>query len=164
MDVEIRPSPIGGLGLFATRDFEPGERIRRINIVREVTPDAPLREELGERVEHCSYPDGRIVLVGTPDRHVNHCCDPNAYKLYECGEVYAVARSPIRAGKEITFDYNINTADGTSWPCNCGAVRCRGRSVGDFFSLPREIQLEYLPLLADWFVRRHESEIASIRE
>ncbi len=164
MDVEVRPSPIGGLGVFATRDFEPGERIRRMGIVREITPDAPLREDLGERTDHLAYPDGKVVLVGFPDRHVNHSCDPNAYEFYDGKEVYAVARRPIRADEEITFDYNINTAGGTSWPCNCGAARCRGRSVGDFFSLPQEIQLEYLPLLADWFVRRYANEIASTRQ
>jgi hypothetical protein len=75
---------------------------------------------------------------------------------------YAVARRRVGRGEELTFDYNINTAGGTSWPCNCGAARCRGESIGDFFSLPREIQLEYLPLLADWFVRRHPNKIASI--
>jgi hypothetical protein len=118
-----------------------------------------LREDRGERLDHCAYPDGKILLIGFPDRHVNHSCDPNAYKLYEDEATYAVARRRVGGGEEITFDYNINTAGGTSWPCNCGAARCRGESVGDFFSLPPEIQLEYLPLLADWFVRRHASKL-----
>jgi hypothetical protein len=30
---------------------------------------------------------------------------------------------------------------------------------GDFFLLPAEIQREYRPLLADWFVRRHRNRI-----
>ena len=48
-DVEVRASPIEGLGLFAARPFCAGQRIRQINVVREVTPTSPLREELGER-------------------------------------------------------------------------------------------------------------------
>ena len=57
-DVEIRASSIEGLGLFAARSFYTGERIRQINVVRQVTPTSPLREELGERADHCDYPNG----------------------------------------------------------------------------------------------------------
>jgi len=157
--VEARPSPIEGLGLFALRSFHAGERIRRINVVREVTPEAPLREDLGERADHCDYPDGKVVLFGFPDRHVNHSCDPTAYALYEPDRCHLVARRDIRAGDEITCDYSINVTGGDSWPCRCGADRCRGTVVGDFFALPPETQLEYRPLLADWFVRRHAGRL-----
>ncbi len=58
-DVEVRPSPIEGLGVFAARTFRAGERVRRINVVREITPQAPIREDRGERLDHCSYPDGK---------------------------------------------------------------------------------------------------------
>ena len=162
--VEVRQSPIQGLGLFATRAFAPGERVRRVNIVREVTNETPLREVDGERIEHCAYPDGRVVLWGLPDRQVNHCCDPNAYELHEGEAVYIVARRSIAAGEEITFDYNVNTAGGSTWPCRCGAARCPGETIGDYFQLLQERPIEYLPLLADWFVRRHHERIEAIRE
>jgi len=58
-DVETRTSSIEGLGLFATRPFCAGQRIRQINVLREVTPMSPLREELGERADHCDYPMAR---------------------------------------------------------------------------------------------------------
>ena len=48
----------------------------------------------------------------------------------------------IAAGEEITCDYNINITGGTAWPCHCGAARCRGTTVGDFFLLPLDIQRE----------------------
>ncbi len=144
--------------MFAARDFAAGQRIRQVNIVREVTDTAPIREDAGERIEHCSYPSGKIVLWGPPDRHVNHSCDPSASGLEE-GDgseiVYIVARRAIRQGEEITFDYNINAAGGSSWPCRCGAARCRGETIGDFFRLPQDQQIEYLPLLAEWFIARH---------
>ena len=158
-DVEVRPSGIEGLGVFAARLFGAGERIRRVNIVRQITPEAPLREDLGERSDHCGYPDGHVVLYGFPDRHVNHSCDPNAYEVYEEGETCLVARRAIPAGSEITCDYNINITDGTAWPCRCGAPRCLGTVVGDFFHLPVEWQREYRSLLADWFVRRHRERL-----
>lgn len=163
-DVEVRESSIEGLGVFAARTFSAGDRIRSVNIVREVTDDAPLRDEEGERVEHCAYPRGKVVLWGFPDRHVNHSCDPNAYELHESDAVYIVARRYIAEGEEITFDYLVNNSGGDSWPCNCGTRRCIGETAGaGFFGLPRERQIEYLPLLADWFVEEHREHLNALR-
>jgi len=161
-DVEIRTSPIEGLGLFVVRPFRDGQRIRQINVVREVTSDSPLREELGERADHCDYPNGKVVLLGPPDRHVNHSCDPNAFVLYEGDRSFLVARRDIAVHEEITVDYNINITGGTAWPCRCGAHRCRGTVVGDFFLLPLDIQREYRPLLAEWFVRAHRDRLTGL--
>lgn len=160
--VEIKRSPIEGLGIFATRSYLPGDRIRRVSVVREITAASPLREDLGERREHCAYPDGKVVLIGPPDRYVNHSCDPNAYEAFESDGSYFVARRSIRVGDEVTIDYNINISGGTAWPCACGAGRCRGRVAGDFFELPGEWQWEYRPLLAQWFVNRHRGRIEAL--
>ena len=158
-DVEVMPSGIEGLGIFAARPFRAGERIRRVDAVREITRESPIRPELGERVEHCSYPDGRVMLIGFPLRHVNHSCDPNAWEMFGGDASFLVARRDIAAGDEITIDYNVNITDGSTWPCRCGAARCRGVVVGDFFCLPAQWQREYRPILADWFVRRNRERI-----
>lgn len=162
--IEVRPSGIQGLGIFAVGRFQPGDRIARVNVVRDITPDAPLREEDGERVEHCAYPDGKVVLIAFPERHVNHSCDPNAYERFEGDRSWLVALRAIAPDEEITIDYNINIADGTAWPCHCGAGRCGGMVVGDFFDLPADRQREYRPLLAEWFVRRHRGRLAALDE
>ncbi len=165
-DVVVRASSVEGLGVFAGRDYQAGEHIRQVNIVREVTAETPIHEDAGERIDHCSYPSGKVVLWGYPDRHVNHSCDPNAYALEE-GDgsevVFIVARRPIRGGDEITFDYNVNLSGGSSWPCHCGAGRCRGETIGGYFGLPVAQQIEYLPLLADWFVEKHREQIEALR-
>jgi SET domain-containing protein len=160
--VEVKPSPIEGQGVFALRPFRAEEQIRRVQIVREITEEAPIRAEAGERVEHCGYPDGKVSLWGFPDRHLNHSCDPNAYEHYEGAVISIVARRNIASGEEVTVDYNVNTSGGNSWPCRCGAARCRGESVGDFFTLPREQQHEYRSLLASWFVRRHRERLRGL--
>ena len=161
-DVEVKPSRIEGLGVFSGRPFRKGERIRRVNVVREITPESPIREERGERIDHCSYPDGKVFLWGAPDRHVNHSCDPNAWVSYEGDACYLEARRDVAAGEEITCDYNINITDGTAWPCRCGVARCCGQVAGDFFRLPVEWQREYRPLLAEWFVRRNRDRVAAL--
>jgi len=158
-DVDVKSSGIEGYGIFARRPIRAGERIREITVVREVTPDTPPREDLGERADHCDYPDGKVVLLGFPDRYVNHSCDPNAWMRYLGTRCCLVARRDIHTGEEITCDYSINLTGGSSWPCHCGAPRCRRTVVGDFFALPPAIQREYRPLLADWFVRRHSERL-----
>lgn len=159
-EVEVRSSGIEGHGMFACRSFRPGERIGRVNVIREITTEAPIRPDVGESVDHCSYPDGRVVLWGSPDRHVNHSCDPNAWLLYNADvSPYFVARRDIAAGDEITCDYSINAGDGGGWPCSCGSARCRGVVVGGYFGLPAELQREYRPFLAEWFVRRNRERL-----
>ena len=161
-DVESHRSGIEGLGIFAGRAFRAGECIHRIQVVREVTAAAPLREDLDERPEHCAYPNGRTVLYGPPDRYTNHSCDPNAFERHEADATYLVARRDIAAGDEITCDYNINIVHGTAWPCRCGAARCGGEVVGDFFLLPVARQREYRPLLAPWFVEAHGEQLKAL--
>jgi SET domain-containing protein len=157
--VQVRSSPIEGLGLFALRPFRPGQLIRTVHVVRQVTAAAPLRPELGERRDHCDYPDGKVVLIGSPDRHLNHSCDPNAWARYEAATCQIVARREISVGEEITVDYSINLTGGDAWPCHCGSTRCRGRVVGDYFQLPLELQREYAPYLTAWFVGRHRDAL-----
>ena len=78
-EVALRSSEIADLGVFAVEAVASGEVIRELEIEREVTADDPLRPERGERPEYASLIDGRFLLIGTPDRYLNHSCDPNAY-------------------------------------------------------------------------------------
>ena len=105
-----------------------------------------------------------MFLVGFPDRHFNHSCDPNAFKRFHASAIQLISRSRIEAGTEITHDYLINSHGGSRWSCNCGAERCRGEAVPSFFDLPRPIQLEYLPLLAPWFLDRHPEQVAALAD
>lgn len=164
-DVEVLEAAGQGLGVFAVRAFVAGERIRVVNLVRDVTPETPLRPEPGELAEHCNHntPSGVPVLYGEPDRYYNHSCDPNAWERSVEGQTEIVARRAITAGEEIRVDYLVNNGGGDSWACHCGAERCRGGTGVSFFALPPEVQREYLPLLADWFVTRYPEPMAALR-
>jgi hypothetical protein len=103
--------------------------------------------------------DGRIYLVGRPDRYLNRCCDPNAYLRFGTDRIDIVALRDIEAGSELTRDYLINNPGGDSWPCHCGALRCRGETGDSFLTLSEKLQPEYLPLLAPWFLKRYSEEL-----
>ena len=70
----------------------------------------------------------------------------------------------IRKGDELTWDYAINIWE--EWvapvPCNCDAENCRKLVRGNYFTLPREVQQRYLPLLDEPFKKRFASEIRSL--
>ncbi len=157
--VSVKVSRDKGLGIFVTRDFAKGELIRQVNVIREVTEAEPLKEAEGELAEHCAYEDGRVMLYGEPDRYMNHSCDPNAYYDYSQYPPITRAIRDIASGEELTVDYLINNSGGDSWPCRCGAERCRGMTGTSFFDLPIEFQLEYLPFLAPWFRTKHADKI-----
>ena len=69
------------------------------------------------------------------------------------------ANRDFKKGEEVTYDYSINGDNNGTFPCACGSKRCRRTYQGNFFKLPRELQLEYLPYLDEWFVQKHVEEL-----
>jgi hypothetical protein len=151
--VIVKSSPINGLGVFAARDFKPGEVIFDTSEMRLVSDEDPLRE--GEEERHCDWlADGRQILLPEPGRYINHSCDPNAWKEYRnVVRRCTTARRIIRAGEEITHDYCIDGFGDVVWQCNCRSERCRTLIHSDFFELPLELKMEYLPYLSDLYRR-----------
>lgn len=163
-EVIVAESKIHGLGVFATRDFAEGELILSIDDSRVVDDDHPLRPELGEHNYHCDYlAGGKVVLMRSPERHINSSCDPNTYVRTIDGVRYVAARRPVKSGEELTYDYIIDCHGGITWQCGCGNSRCRGTIVSSFFELPIELQLEYLPLLNEWFIEEHREKVEALR-
>ena len=162
--VTVAESKVHGIGVFAARDFDAGEIILAIDDLRVVDAEHPLRPELGEYSYHCDYlAGGKIVLMRSPERHINSCCNPNSYVKTIDDVRHVVARRPIKSGEEITCDYIIDCHGGEVWQCTCGDARCRGTIVSSFFDLPLELQLEYLPLLNLWFIAEHQEKIDALR-
>ncbi len=161
--VIVAPSRIHGLGVFAARNFEKGETVLLIDDSCVVDREHPLRLELGEYEYHCDYlSGGKVVLMQWPERHINASCDPNTYVKTIDGVRHVIARRPIQAGQEITYDYIINCHGGDIWQCNCQNPCCRGTIVSSFFELPLDLQLEYLPLLDEWFIKEHREKVEGL--
>ena len=162
-DVRSRPSPISGLGAFAERFFGKGELIMEIDDSRIVDEAHPLGP--GEDARHCDYlAGGKVVLMQPPECHINHSCDPNSYVKTASGLRLVIALRAIAKGEEITYDYCINGDGATIWFCHCGTARCRREIHSDFFHLPIDLQLEYLPLLDDWFREEKAAELRRLTD
>ena len=156
--VQVKPSPIQGLGVFARRTFSTGEPIL-VREERPVTHDRPLNPARGELEYHCDWLEGgRQVYLGFPERHVNHSCDANAFVRFVDGVATIVALRPIRPNEEITNNSVVNMWGGEPWRCNCGSERCLHEIPGSFFELPLDRQIELSPLLAPWFIKEHREE------
>lgn len=163
--VIVRESSINGMGVFALESIAKGELVLAIDDSRIVTPEFPLDESKGELEYHCDYlAGGKVVLMPFPERHINHSCDPNTFVKTILGIRYVFALRPIAIEEEVTYDYCINGFGDTLWPCNCGSARCRKTIHSDFFHLPYELQVEYLPLLDSWYVEEYKEMVQGLLE
>lgn len=163
--VHVKASPINRVGVFAVETIAKGALILAIDDSREVADDFPLDAAIGEFEYHCDYlAGGKVVLMQFPERHINHSCDPNTFVKTILGVRYVFALRPIFVGEEVTYDYCINGFGDTLWECNCGSPRCRKNIHSDFFHLPYHLQVEYLPLLDDWYIEEYREKIQELLE
>jgi SET domain-containing protein len=137
--IDVRASPLHGLGVFALRGIAAGTRVL---------------EYLGQRISH-DEADRRYEAKGANDNHtflfiadattvidagvdgnearfVNHACDPNCESVIEESRVFIDALRTIAPGEELTYDYQIQRAADDPpdidaiFACRCGLPRCRG--------------------------------------
>jgi hypothetical protein len=157
-------SPIHGTGAFSAIPISPGEIVLRIDDSRVVTDADPVDPSIGEFEHHCDYlAGGKVVLMQSPERSINHRCEPNTYIRTIGGDRYVVALREVRRGDEITYDYCVNGDGDTEWVCECGSPACRRRHLSGFFRLPVDVQARYLALLEDWFVAEHRDEVEALK-
>jgi uncharacterized protein len=135
--IEFRNSPIHGTGGFAARDIRAGARLVEY-VGRKIDKQESMRQcELENPCIFCI--DDEFDLDGNvdwnPARHLNHSCSPNAEAIGEGERIWIVALRDIRAGEEITFNYNYDLQDYHEHPCACGSPDCVGYIVAEeFFS------------------------------
>jgi hypothetical protein len=139
----IGPSPIHGLGAFATRGMARGtlvleylgERISKAESLRRCAQNNQFIFALDPE----SDLDGQVDW--NPARFLNHSCRPNCDAELIGGHVWIVARRDILAGEELTFNYGYDLEDYRNYPCRCGAPDCVGYIVAEeFFPVLRRPQ------------------------
>jgi SET domain-containing protein len=133
--IEIRPSPIGGRGMFATSAINAGEVV----VIWGGVVFTRVEVDVGKAEVHSTVPIGEHLYlgrrVGEYDRErddrgdfMNHSCDPSCWMR---DEVTLIARRDIRPGEELTADYVMWENDESftkPWRCACGSTLCR-RSI-----------------------------------
>ena len=124
-DVEVRQSKIHGQGLYAMREFSPGEIVVRWTNSRELSPAELATLPEAER-RYLEVQNKKFILVGIPERFINHSCSPNTTP----GEFCDIASRHIKLGEEITCDYANFTIPGGKMACFCDAPNCRKIIVG----------------------------------
>lgn len=128
--VKVRPSVINGHGVFAARHILPGEVVLEARIEKRVDHRTDTSFEL--------WPGGVHAELTWPAWRINHSCRPNCgvrTRQPRDGGGYDFIAGPhgIAAGEEIVTDYGLHEWISRAVPagaCRCGAVHCRGRSVG----------------------------------
>ncbi len=136
----MRPSPIHGIGVFATHPIQAGTRLMEVSggVVYTSADWRTGKVLLAAEM----YNEGQLdtdLFIATPkaiDYYVNHSCDPN---MLSC-----IAQHDIQEGEEITTDFAYCEAspDYLLEPCACGSALCRGRVTGNDWQIP-ELQERY---------------------
>jgi len=134
----IRPSPIQGLGAFATERIAKGTRLIEYTGER-MTPEEADRRYPDSDERHHTYLfaiDDDVVIDaavgGNEARFLNHSCEPNCDAVIDEKRIFIEAIREIEPGEELTYDYAYvlderhTPAAKRRYPCTCGAARCRG--------------------------------------
>lgn len=144
-----------GKGVFAKRDFAPGEAILKLTgskityaqVIKKKNPDNPLQIKPG------TYLD-----LKKPGLYFNHSCDPN------CGlrpNLTLVSIKAIKAGEELFFDYSTTMDQYTQveFICSCDTKSCR-KHINGFKTLPARTKKRYLDygIVLDFLVRENRGK------
>jgi SET domain-containing protein len=137
--IEVRASPLHGLGVFAARRIDRGTRIIEYLGERISHAEADRRYEskdAGDAHTFLFIVDGRTVIDagvdGNDARFINHACDPNCESVIEQRRVFIDAVRAIEPGEELTYDYQIQREPDDPpdvdaiFACRCGSKGCRG--------------------------------------
>jgi len=126
MSLIIRSSDIHAAGCYTTAPIAKGAR------VVEYTGDIVSNEEGDRLYKHKDYTylfalDGGTHMVDGYGMamYINHSCEPNCETDQVDGRIWITAIRNIKAGEELTYDYNLFDGEGEA-PCSCGARKCRG--------------------------------------
>jgi len=119
MNVLVKRSPIHGKGVFAATNFKKGEMVIKYNL--KPLTDAEYAS-LPESEKHfTTHKEGKYWLFSSPERFVNHSCEPNTHPINNAD----VAIRDIRKGEEITTDYRLDDVPDLSMNCTCGSKVCK---------------------------------------
>ncbi len=121
--LKVIRSPIHGYGVVASRPFQKGEIIAKVDGV------LMHEDEDFDDTYALAFGDGWLWDMVDQTRWINHSCDPNGMIEGEregkrAPWMHIRAIRDIRAGEEISYDYSFPKS--LAEPCACGSRKCRG--------------------------------------
>jgi hypothetical protein len=156
---DIRPSAIGGRGLFAAAPIRRGEVV---SVKGGRLLDRAGMAEHGGAVGDAELQvtdDLFLAPVGEAEfeavmMFLNHSCEPNVGVQ---GQIVFVAMRDVAAGEELTLDYATIDHDTPLMACRCGATSCRGVVTGRDWQRP-ELQRKYGRYFAWYLLEKMHTE------
>lgn len=140
--LELRRSPIHGLGGFARRQIPRGTRVIEYAGEKISNAEADRRYDDESMKRHHTFLfilNSRTCVdaafEGNEARFLNHSCAPNCEAVIERGHIWIEALADIPADTELVYDYQYEDdpeyteQDLTFYACHCGAPNCRGTIV-----------------------------------
>lgn len=127
--LDVRPSAIDGLGVFAAEPIGAARKIGEIRGESISVDTARIRATRSERIMIVELSPRRAIdFSKSPDpmRYTNHSCAPNARLDIRQGRVEFYALRDIAIGEEVTVHYGETHHQG-ALACRCGAPGCAGR-------------------------------------
>ena len=137
--LEVRDSPLHGLGVFAARRIGKGTRIIEYLGERITQAEADTRyDDEHMRTHHTFLFSVDVDLAidagvnGNDARFINHSCEPNCEAVNDDNRIFIEAIRAIKAGEELFYDYMYErTKEHTKedlrlYVCRCGTKSCRG--------------------------------------
>ena len=127
-DLQVRPSPIDGQGVFAAQAIAAARKIGEIRGESISVDDARIRATRSERIMIVEVSPRRAIDFSKstdPMRYTNHSCRPNARLDISQGRVEFYALRAIAVGEEITVNYGETHHQGRL-ACRCGVAGCGG--------------------------------------
>lgn len=113
-----------GLGLFAARAFQKGERI-----IEYFGRTLSREEEYTSRSKYLFEVHSRKTIDGAAReniaRYINHSCKPNCEPEIVRGRVFIDALKNIKAGEELTYDYGEEYFNEHIRPYGCRCAKKR---------------------------------------
>jgi uncharacterized protein len=121
-NLKVRRSKTG-LGLFS---YEP---IKKGSCIIEYTGRTLSEKEQYESNSKYLFEVNKIVTIdgavrSNTARYINHSCRPNCEIDIYRGRVYVLAKRNIKAGEELTYDYDTEYFDEYIKPVGCKCEKC----------------------------------------
>jgi len=136
---DVGPSPMQGVGAFATHRIPSGTRLVEYAGQRLTQAQAEARypEVVGERHHTFLFAiDAEVVIDAAVDgneaRWINHSCAPNCDAVIDGGRIWIETIRNVSPGEELAYDYAFTLPERHTpaakrrYPCHCGAATCRG--------------------------------------